>query len=121
MAALSEDLKMRVVTSYLNGEGSYVVLAQRYKVHRDSVRNWVVQYRKVGHLKPSDAKRGPQPKIRHYILRSLKSLVKKYPDATLEEYSEMLEEATGVSVHPSTISRVLSKHQLTVKKNTICE
>jgi transposase len=48
----------------------------------------------------------------------LEQLVEQYNDATLEELRDLLEQKTGVRIGRSTVDRMLTKLDLTVKKNT---
>ena len=45
----SPDLRERVVGAYESGEGSIRVLAKRFKVHKDTVSNWLRLSREQGH------------------------------------------------------------------------
>jgi transposase len=51
----SAEFKKKVVTAYLNGEGSYRDLAIKYKIHADStILKWVSQYN--NHVELTDSK-----------------------------------------------------------------
>lgn len=53
----SAEFKQKVVTSYINGEGSYSDLAIIYKIHADStVLRWVSQYN--NHVELTDSRTG---------------------------------------------------------------
>lgn len=43
-AKYSPEIKMQIVSEYINGEGSYQTLAQRHGVGEKSVKRWVGQY-----------------------------------------------------------------------------
>ncbi|OHX28440.1 MULTISPECIES: helix-turn-helix domain-containing protein [Bacillus cereus group] len=44
----SDELKIQVVKSYLNGEGSHTVIAQKYKLKcRTQLMNWVRRYQET--------------------------------------------------------------------------
>ncbi|WP_167955719.1 helix-turn-helix domain-containing protein, partial [Anaerosporobacter faecicola] len=48
MAKYSYELKKKVVTSYLSGEGAYS-LAKKYEItHKTSIDNWVKSYQAEG-------------------------------------------------------------------------
>lgn len=50
------ELRDKVVKAYLNGEGGYKKLAKQYNLKRDTVRGWIMAYRKKargGEVKPS--------------------------------------------------------------------
>lgn len=45
----SNELKIQAVQSYLNGEGSYVTVAQKYGLKsKTQLENWVKNYRNTG-------------------------------------------------------------------------
>ena len=49
MAKYSYEFKMKVVQAYLNGEGSYEFLSQKYHIPTNSkLREWVAVYKKFG-------------------------------------------------------------------------
>lgn len=49
----SVEFKQNVVNSYLNGEGSYIEIARKYKIpSKETVRKWVLKYN--GHEKLKD-------------------------------------------------------------------
>ena len=49
MAKYSYEFKMKVVQAYLNGEGSYEFLSQKYHIPANSkLREWVAVYKKFG-------------------------------------------------------------------------
>ena len=49
MTKYSYELKKKVVSAYLNGEGGYEYLSKKYDIsHHDIVRRWVKSYNKFG-------------------------------------------------------------------------
>ena len=49
MAKYSFEFKKKVVNSYLNGEGSFEIIAEKYKIPAwSNVKKWVRNYEKVG-------------------------------------------------------------------------
>ena len=53
------SLRSRVVTAYEAGEGSYATLAEQFQVGTATVKRWVAQYRREGHVRPK-----PRPAAR---------------------------------------------------------
>ena len=45
MAKYSEEYKLQVVKAYISGEGGTETVAQKYKVARTCVRQWIAQYK----------------------------------------------------------------------------
>jgi len=114
----SADLRQRIVTLYEQGEGSIRQLAQRFQVSPDSVRLLVKQYRATGSIEPKPNHGGPQPTLQAAHHEVLRELVEADNDATLVQLAERLDEQTGVRVSGSTISRTLSKLDITRKKKS---
>ena len=49
MSKYSYEFKMKVVQSYLNGEGSYQYLSDKYNIPSgETIRKWVLAYEKLG-------------------------------------------------------------------------
>lgn len=114
----SADLRQRIVTLYEQGEGSIRQLAQRFQVSPDSVRLLVKQYRATGSIAPKSYTGGPQPTLQASHHEVLRELVEADNDATLVQLAERLDKRTGVRVSGSTISRTLSKLNLTRQKKS---
>ena len=49
MAKYSYEFKQKVVQAYLNGEGGYEYLANKYKISScTALKNWVASYKEFG-------------------------------------------------------------------------
>src|SRR5699024_12488231 len=48
MAKYSFELKLEIVTAYLNGEGSYPYLSSKYHVPQSPLKRWVNSYQTLG-------------------------------------------------------------------------
>ena len=46
------SFRIRVVNAYESGEGSYATLAMRFVVGTATVKRWVAQQRRDGHVEP---------------------------------------------------------------------
>ena len=114
----SADLRQRIVTLYEQGEGSIRQLAQRFQVSPDSVRLLLKQYRATGSIAPNPDTGGPHPTLQATHHEVLRELVETDNDATLVQLAERLGERTGVYVSGSTLSRTLSKLNMTRKKKS---
>ena len=56
----SKEFKMQVVQEYLNGQGSYEELANRYGIpQRDTIRQWVIKYTEGEEIRDYD----PHPEV----------------------------------------------------------
>jgi transposase len=60
----------------------------------------------------------PPTKLNAEQLKILEQIVEANNDATLDELRYQLEQKTGVLIGRSTVDRMLTKLNLTVKKNT---
>lgn len=64
----SKELKLMAITEYLNGEGSYGTIANKYGILKsDTLRNWVIKYN--SHIGIDDY--NPQPEV--YMAKSRKT------------------------------------------------
>ncbi len=88
MRPYSNDLRIRVINAYKNGEGSQRELARRFCVCLATVQNWLKRFRDTGHLQPKDYRRGPQPRIDQRSLCTLQQIIANKPEATLEALCE---------------------------------
>jgi transposase len=112
MRAFSMDLRQRVITAVEAKEGSYKVLAVRFKVSRDFIRNLVRQKRELGTLEPQTHRCGRKPKVTAEHKEQLRELVKRRPDMTLRE----LRDALQLDVSLKAIWDALQVLKLTFKK-----
>ena len=111
----SLDLKERVVHSYLQGDTMRTV-ADTFKVSLGFVHHVVDLYRRYGQVTDPDA----TPRRGHRILTTtdeeyILSLLKARPSIYLDEIQRELESACGVFVSIATISRTLTRMQVSKK------
>jgi transposase len=116
MKPYSLDLRQKMVDSYCDGEGSIRTIAERFRVSADCVRRLLKQNREEGTITPKVPGGGPQAKLSDAELAVLQTLVAEDNDATLVQLAKRLAAKTQVLVSPSTISRGLSKLNITRKK-----
>jgi len=109
MRPYSNDLRIRVINAYKNGEGSQRELARRFCVCLATVQNWLKRFRDTGHLQPKDYRRGPQPRIDQRSLMTLRQIVANKPEATLEALCEDFYSCAKVRVSKPTMCRALQK------------
>ena len=112
----SLDLRQRIVESYEAGEGSIRQLAKRYKVGPNAICRLLKRYRETGSLQPLPQGGSKPPKLTPSHLDELKTLVEEDNDATLAQLAQRLEHRTHLKVSTSTISRGLSRLDITRKK-----
>lgn len=117
MKAYSIDLRQKIVDAYAKGDVSQRQLAQHFQVALSFIHKLLKQQRETGSIAPKKRTQQTPPKLTPEQLAVLEQLVEAHNDATLEELRDQLQQKTGVSVGRSTIDRMLTKLDLTVKKN----
>ena len=110
------ELRERVVDAYEAGEGSYAVLAERFRVGSASVKRWVRLRRRNGHVWPRKKGGGLRSDIR---IEEIEALVGRLGDATAGEITaEYNRGRRGRDRrHVSSIKRALHRAGFVVKKN----
>jgi transposase len=114
MTAYSQDLRKRILDTVQRGEGSLRQIARRFLVSVSFVTRLLRLHRSTGSLEPKPHGGGNPAALGPKDLERLRELVRKQPDATLEELRQRL----GASCSLMTISRALCKLGLPRKKKT---
>ena len=107
MKAYSEDLRRRVVAA-VDGGMPRSEVARLFQVAVPTIKRWLRRRRETGSLAVSPRPGLPSVKmaaLRADLLRQLEA----HPDATLEEHARLWEQAHGMVVSSSTISRVITR------------
>jgi transposase len=115
MPVYSQDLRKRVIDTVERGEGSLRQIAKRFLVSLSFVVRLLRHYRTTGSLEPKPHGGGRQPALRPAQLKRLAALIRKTPDATLEE----LRQSLGVECSTMAIVRALKKLRITRKKKVL--
>jgi putative transposase len=113
MKPLSQDLRERIVAAYEAGEGSYKVIAARFKVGPTVVGKLVQQKRELGTLQPQTHLRGRKPAVSGEKEAALREHLEKHPDATVLERREFL----GIACSEKTLWQTLRKMGWRFKKS----
>jgi len=119
MKAYSLDLRQKIVDTYVEGNISQRQLAKQFRVALSFVEKLLKQHRETGNIAPKKRMNQTPTKLNDEQLQVLEHLVEENNDATLEELRDLLEQKTGVRIGRSTVDRMLSKLDLTVKKKTL--
>ena len=114
MEPYSTDLRQRVLEDSDAGMRTRQV-ARKYRVCESWVRRVKQRRREHGETAPR-ASYNPQKPVLDDHHQTLRAMVEREPDATLEEYCERLSAAHGVRVSVSTMDRALRELKLTRKK-----
>lgn len=116
MKALSLDLRERIVAAYEVGEGTYEVIAARFKVGPTVVGKLVRQQRDLGTLQSQVHRRGRKPAVSGEKEAALREHLEKHPDATVLERREAL----GLKCSEKTLWQTMRKMGWRFKKNLTC-
>jgi transposase len=117
MKPYSLDLRQKIVDAYAEGTISQRQLARQFRVALSFVETLLKRYRETGSVAPKIRTQQTPTKLNSEQLDILRQLVATRNDATLEELRDQLEQQTGVRVSRSTVDRMLTKLNLSVKKN----
>ena len=118
MKAYSLDLRQKIVDAYAEGKISQRQLAKQFRVTLSFIEKLLKQQREIGSIAPKQRTQQTPPKLTDEHLKVLEQLVEEQNDATLEELRDRLEQRTGVRIGRSTVDRMLTKLDLSIKKNT---
>ena len=113
MKQYSMDLRERVMRACAEEKGTREEIAQRFQVSTAWIRRLHQRQREVGTIEPLPHGGGHPPAYTEKELNRLRLLVKKAPDATLEE----LREKMGKPVSLMAVWRSLKRLNLRYKKN----
>ena len=110
------SFRMRVVGAYESGEGSYATLAERFVLGTATVKRWVAQQRRSGHLEPKPKAGGTPSPIRG---ATVDALIAALGDPTASELTAAYnrQRRGRTRVHVSSMKRALHRHDYVVKKN----
>jgi transposase len=110
------ELRERVVAAYEAGEAGYTLLARRFKVGEATVKRWVRQFHREGHLRPKK-KGGGTPSI--IDMTRLERVVTALGDATAGEVTAAYNRGLRGDArhHVSSIQRALHRAGYVVKKS----
>jgi len=110
------SFRLRVVDAYESGEGSYATLAGRFVVGTATVKRWVAQRRRDGHVEPKAKAGGTRSPVRG---ATVDALIAALGDPTASELTAAYnrQRRGRTRVHVSSMKRALHRHDYVVKKN----
>jgi transposase len=109
---ISLDLRERIVAAYLGKKGTREEVAKRFKVSVGMVKKLLAQQGRTGDLRPRYRFCGRKARLEPEHGKSMRQLVEREPDVTLEEIKQRL----GLGCTIGAIHWVLSRMGLTYKK-----
>ncbi len=115
-AALSLDLRERILRAYRAKEGGYGMLAIRFAVAPKTVRRIAARARDTGSCAPLPHGGGPEPSIPDEDLEELRAFVSTRADHTAQELADDWSVLKERTVHRSSMVRALSRAGISTKK-----
>src|SRR2546428_1110469 len=114
--AYPEALRTRVGLAYEAGEGGYATIAAQFQLGTATVKRWVAQERRAGHVRPR-SKAGGTPSV--ITCAELETLLGALGDPTAGELTAAYNRPRRgrARVHVSSMKRALHRHDYVVKKN----
>jgi transposase len=106
-AALSLDLRTRIIQAWQNEEGTWPELAERFGVGVATIDRLVARFRRTGSVEPTRQKYGSAPILGPVHCAMLREILDAQPDLTLPELVTELAARCGVTVSVSTMGRVV--------------
>lgn len=116
MDAYSNDLRQKIIESWLNNEGKPSELAIRFKVHIATIYRYLKLYKDSGTVKKEKKVTRRLRKITWEGDLFLKKQIQKKPETTLAELAIKFFKKFGISVTQKTISRHLKEMKISRKK-----
>ena len=107
MKAYSEDLRLRIIAA-VDGGMPRSEAARVFGVGRATVKRYLGLRHQTGRLDPRP-RCGPPPLKTAALAAALRPRLAEAPDATLAEHCAWYEEASGVRVADTTMSRVIRR------------
>lgn len=103
---------------FVDAGHSHAEAARTFGVSLSSIARWRAQAAADGDLTPR-RRPGRTPRIGPAQVAALEAQIAVAPDATLAEHCAQWHQAHGVTVSIATMSRVLRRHGITVKKSPL--
>lgn len=109
-------VRLRVVDAYEAGAGSYATVAEQFQIGTASVKRWVAQSRRVGHLDPKPKAGGTRSTVEAPVIEAL---LRTLGDPTAGELTAVYNRGRRGRrrVHVSSMKRALHRQDYVVKKN----
>jgi transposase len=95
-------------------------LAERFKVTKSFVHKLLKRFEETGDISPLAQGGSLSIKLNSEQLVTLVEIIEENNDATLKEFTELLESKTGIKVSISTREIISNQLTYTSKKNSLC-
>lgn len=117
MNVYSNDLRMKIVSAYIDTMASYQQLSSNFGVSVSMIYRLMKRYKQTCSIEPKSPGGGQFSLINDEGLDKLQKLIEQNPDAILEELCEIFEKDYQIKVSTTTIWRALQRLNYTRKKN----
>ena len=108
-APYSQDLRIRIVNAYRDGEGTYEQLAQRFGVGRATVNRYLQRLNATGDIKPDEPGGGREAIIGIHNFAQFSMILKELPDGTVEDFCDAWRQRTRSRISRSAMLRALHR------------
>ena len=116
-APYANDLRWRAVWQHIARELPFRVIAKNLSISVGTAHNIFKRFESTGEVDPKRAtQRVDLRKLDNHHRLYIIGLIVASPDLHLSELVEKVQEITGITVHVSTICRLLAEHGFTRKK-----
>jgi transposase len=115
MKPYSNDLRERAAAAADHHEGSLRQIARRFRIGLSTLTRWLRGRRQTGSLDPRPHGGGRPPAVDATRAEDLRDLVRKQPDATLDELNQRL----GIGCSRMAIFRALDRLRISRKKKVM--
>src|SRR5918992_2134780 len=113
----STDLRQKIIRACDQKTGSQRQIAELFGVSKSFVEKLLRRHRTTGRVAALPHGGGRKPACDARSLALLRKWVKQHNEATLDELCQMLSNRRGVTVSVPTMSRLLKREGLPVKKS----
>lgn len=117
MAGYSQDLRERVIRSWQNGHKS-AWIAQEYAIGYSTVKRYITRYKRLGHIRATVPGRVSGQFTAEQLV-VLTAQVAEHAEATVDQHTELWNQAQPQQVSRSTMGRALQKLDWTHKKRPL--
>jgi transposase len=118
MNSYSRDLRERVVKASQDRTGTQAEIGATFGISVSTLQDWLKRFEATGNVEPLPRGR-EQPLIKDEQASAVQAVVDRLPDATLAQYCEAWEQATGQRVSQPTMCRALQRFDRPRKKKTV--
>jgi transposase len=111
MRPYSEDIRVRIIHSYQNHEGSQRQIAERFQVSLSFVRDLLRRYRQTGSIAPKEYRGRTATKIDEESLQLLLRCLDENPGLPLSYLCAHLVQERQLRISRTTLWRTIQKHR----------